>query len=228
MNKKTLTSCSEYTPVMDELNNLTSSEVISRNGNIDRQIINSLTEIISKKDKYTYEHCERVSYYCAVISEYLNLSDKMTADLSLNAFLHDIGKVAIPEKILKKPTSLSENEKEVMQTHPLMGVKLMQTIKCFKNILPSILYHHERYDGAGYPYGIKETQIPFFARIISVADSYDAMTSDRPYRKRLGKGIAFNNLISGKKTQFDPNIVDNFIDAVNPSVISQPTFKYGS
>ena len=191
----------------------------------DKALESILLEIIGKKDVDTLGHCERVSYYCSLMGEYLNFSKEEVEVLSVGAALHDIGKVAIPDRILKKPASLTEEEREIMQNHTCLGIKLIQVTGHFKELYPLILYHHERYDGTGYPYGLDGKQIPLFARIISVADSYDAMTSNRTYRKPMNQNRAMQNLISGKGTQFDPNIVDAFIMMMRYQYISKISYK---
>jgi len=177
-------------------------------------IFKDLVEVI-ENNEHTCGHSKRVSFYCSLFGEYTNLSWRTTAVLSTGAAIHDLGKAMLPKKILKKPGALSKKEAAVMRKHPLMGVKLLQSKGHYPDLLPSVLYHHERYDGTGYPFGLKGRQIPFHARIISIADAYDAMTSDRPYRRRLENDEALYTLFSCKGTQFDPDIVDSFINAIN-------------
>jgi len=186
-------------------------------------IFKDLVEVI-ENNEHTSGHSKRVSFYCSLFGEYINLSWRTTAILSTGAAVHDLGKAMLPKKILQKPGALSKKEATLMRKHPLMGVKLLQSKGYYPDLLPSVLYHHEKYDGTGYPFGLRGKQIPFHARVISIADAYDAMTSDRPYRRRLENDEALYNLFMSKGTQFDPDIVNSFINAINNmSALISPT-----
>jgi HD-GYP domain-containing protein (c-di-GMP phosphodiesterase class II) len=131
--------------------------------------------------------------------------------LTLISNLHDIGKIAIDDKILNKPGKLTEEEWRVMKRHPETGYRILASSPDYIEIAEDILSHHEKYDGTGYPRGLKGEKIPIRARIIAIADAYDAMTSDRPYRKKLDHAVAIQELIDNKGSQFDPKLVDIFL-----------------
>ncbi len=177
--------------------------------------IKSLVTAIEAKDKYTRGHTERVTKYSISIAKEMNLEENDIKNLELAAMLHDIGKIGIPDKVLLKPGKLTDEEYEMIKTHPSKGAEILMHIKSMKNILPGIRHHHERYDGRGYPDGLSGENIPLSARIIAVADSFDAMVTDRPYRKGLPIEEAIRRLKENKGTQFDPNAVDTFIKLLN-------------
>ena len=173
----------------------------------------ALAEAIEKRDPYTGGHTKRVTEFSLAIAEYLNLTEEEKFTLKLSAILHDIGKIGIEDKILRKQARLSEEEFEIMKKHPVFGAEILKHIEQLKEVLKGTLYHHERYDGKGYPEGLKDGDIPLIARIIAVADTFDAMTSDRPYRKALPDEVALEEIIRQKNTQFDPEIVEAFVKA---------------
>ncbi len=173
--------------------------------------IKSLVSAIDQKDPYTHGHSERVATFSLMISEALGLDRKETENLEIAALLHDVGKIGIPENILCKPSRLNEDEEKIVREHPVKGVKIMEPMMDIKEIIPGMLYHHERYDGLGYPEGIKGLDIPLQGRIITVADSFDAMTSDRPYRKGKSFKEASKIIEKGSGTQFDPMVVSIFV-----------------
>ena len=146
----------------------------------------------------------------------LNISPKEEInELVLAGNLHDIGKIAMPEEILHKPSKLTDEEYEVIKTHTEIGYRILNAVKKYDKIALATLHHHERYDGKGYPRGLKGEDIPLYSRIISVVDAYEAMTSDRVYRKAPGKDFAIEELKRFSGTQFDPKIVDMFIQCIN-------------
>ena len=151
-----------------------------------------------------------VTKYSLSIGRYLKLSAKDMEMIKFCGLLHDIGKIGISESILGKPSSLTKREYELIKRHPVIGEQIVRQINFLKDGLPLIRHHHERYDGKGYPDGLSGDNIPLLARILSVADAFDAMTSDRPYRKAMSVKDAIRELIKGKGTQFDPEIVDVF------------------
>jgi HD-GYP domain-containing protein (c-di-GMP phosphodiesterase class II) len=176
--------------------------------------IRALVNTVEAKDKYTRGHTERVTEYSLMIARKLNLAQTEIQRIELSALLHDVGKIGIPDKILLKPGKLTEEEYEVVKEHPDRGVSIMQPIKQLHTVLDGIKYHHERMDGKGYPEGLKGNEIPLVAKIITIGDAYDAMTTDRPYRKALSQEEAIRRLKKDSPAQFDPELVDAFIDCL--------------
>jgi response regulator RpfG family c-di-GMP phosphodiesterase len=176
-----------------------------------------LTNVIEARDKYTQGHSIRVSQYASEIAHRLGFSDDSISEVRYGAQLHDIGKIEIPDAVLLKKGSLTIIEYDIMKKHPITSKKIVDHIAFFDPIKGLFLHHHERFDGGGYPDGIKGRKIEIGARIIAVADAYDAMTSDRPYRKAMSKKVALNILHREKGKQFDPDFVDVFIDYLNTS-----------
>lgn len=181
--------------------------------------VETLATAIDIKNSYTHGHTERVMKYSMTLLKYIpqeKLKDSKDFEsmLKISALLHDIGKIGIPESILNKAGKLLPEEIKLIEKHPSLGAEILEPIKEFKDVSLGVKYHHERYDGKGYPYGLTGDNIPLIATIISVADAYDAMTSDRPYRKGLDKGIAVKEIISNKNKQFNPIVVDAFLEAV--------------
>jgi len=172
--------------------------------------IQALTAAIDAKDPYTEGHSQRVTWLALEIARVMGLSEESLERLRLAALLHDIGKIGIEEKILRKAGNLSKDEYEVIKKHPMVGAQIILPIRELKDIMPAIQYHHERWDGKGYPKGLKGEEIPLFARIIAVADAFDAMTSDRPYRKAKNPMEAAREIIKNSGTQFDPRVVEAF------------------
>ncbi|OQX55729.1 MAG: hypothetical protein B5M53_03970 [Candidatus Cloacimonas sp. 4484_209] len=177
--------------------------------------IRALVNAVEAKDKYTKGHTERVTKYSVMIAKALNLSQSEIQRIELSALLHDIGKIGIPDKILLKPGRLTKKEYEVIKEHTVRGVMIMKPIKQLRTVLDGIKYHHEWVNGGGYPEGLKGKEIPLVARIITIGDAYDAMTTDRPYRKALSKNEAIRRLKKDSETQFDPKLVDVFIRCIS-------------
>lgn len=175
--------------------------------------VEALTSAIECKDPYTYGHSKRVTLYSLLIGNELGLESEEIEKLRLAALLHDIGKIAIPESILLKTEKLTDEEWSSLRQHPVKGVKILEPIKEFIPILPIIKYHHERYDGKGYPEGLKSEDIPQMSSIIAVADAFDAMTSQRIYRAALTEAEAIDEINRCKGTQFDIKIADTFLKA---------------
>jgi HD-GYP domain-containing protein (c-di-GMP phosphodiesterase class II) len=148
-----------------------------------------------------------------VMASSLMLDKKEREDLKVAAMLHDVGKIGISDVILGKPGPLTEREMNIVRDHPSKGVEILKPIKQFESILPAILHHHENYDGSGYPHGLAGENIPLLARIIAVADSYDAILSVRPYRAAASHDRAFEELRECAGKQFDPSVVDAFDEA---------------
>jgi len=172
----------------------------------------ALSEALEARDKYTAGHSTRVMEYAAGIAKHIGLNEKDLDRLKKSALLHDLGKIGIPDVILHKRSRLSDKEFAVIKKHPKIGADILRAIKPLSDLVPTIYHHHERFDGNGYPHGIKGEQIPLNARIIAVADSFDAMTSNRPYREAFSIETALLEIERNKGTQFDPFIVSAFIE----------------
>jgi putative nucleotidyltransferase with HDIG domain len=177
------------------------------------QTASSLADAIEKRDPYTGGHTKRVTTYSLAIGEQLNLEPDEMRLLKLAAILHDIGKIGVEDRILRKTDKLNEEEYDQMKQHTLMGAEIIGHIKQLHGIIPGLKYHHEKIDGKGYPEGLVNGYIPLIAKIVAVADTFDAMTSDRPYRKALLREEAFLELQRCCGTQFDKGLVDAFIKA---------------
>ncbi|MCL4428541.1 MAG: HD domain-containing protein, partial [Deltaproteobacteria bacterium] len=162
---------------------------------------------------YTGNHTKRVMEYSYAIGEALGMEKDGLEVLRLSAILHDIGKIGVRDDVLLKPSKLTDEEFALMKKHPVFGEEILKKIKGLEHVIPGVKHHHERHDGRGYPTVSKEDEIELDAKIISVADTFDAMTSDRPYRKGLDSKTAVDELIKCSGTQFDVKIVDAFIKA---------------
>ncbi len=174
-------------------------------------VLATLSQAMEKKDMGTYGHSRRVSYNARLIAAALDMGEQERTDLKTAALLHDIGKIGITDFILGKEGPLTEAERDVIRSHPQKGVEILKPLKQYERILPSILHHHENYDGSGYPRGIAGETIPLHARIIAVADTYDAILSSRPYRAAAGHDRAISELLANAGRQFDPRIVNAFV-----------------
>ena len=173
--------------------------------------IKSIAQALDAKDKYTHGHSMRVTLYSLALAKTLNLPDGLLEEIETTGLLHDIGKIAIPEKILLKPGKLTSEEYEIIKTHPELGEKLVEGIEKLRLISSWLKSHHEKYDGTGYPDGLKGEEIPISSRIIAIADTYDAMTSSRSYRPALSHQNAIDEIKRCSGTQFDPKLTDLFI-----------------
>ncbi|MFZ7101670.1 MAG: HD-GYP domain-containing protein [Peptococcaceae bacterium] len=180
--------------------------------------IQTLIKSIEAKDIYTSGHSERVAKYSAAIGREIGLDELDLEQLNYLALLHDIGKVAISDSILNKVGKLDDCEFDIIKHHPEIGAEIAKNIKLLKDFQNSILHHHERWDGQGYPDYLKGEDIPVFSRIIAVADSFDAMTSDRSYRKALDYSTALQEIVINSGKQFDPKMVKAFINVI-PEII---------
>jgi HD-GYP domain-containing protein (c-di-GMP phosphodiesterase class II) len=174
-------------------------------------MVKSLVFAIEAKDIYTRGHSERVSKYCMLIGEQLGLGEKEYNDLKWASILHDIGKIGIPESILNKPDRLTDAEYDIIKGHPKKGSEILQPIDQLAGSLSGIIHHHERYDGDGYPQGLKGEEIPLIARIISVADTFDAINSTRAYRETRSPEKALKIIEEVAGSQLDSRIVDTFM-----------------
>jgi HD-GYP domain-containing protein (c-di-GMP phosphodiesterase class II) len=173
----------------------------------------ALSQAIDSRDPYTGSHSERVSSIAQVIARGLGWKSARLGALRLGALLHDVGKLNLDEAVLRKPGPLDDDEYSEVKRHPLAGARLIRGFEALRPALPYILFHHERWDGYGYPTGRSREQIPVGARIVAVVDAFDAMTSVRPYRPPLPIRTAIAELNRGAGTQFDPGVVRAFLGA---------------
>ncbi|MCL2335060.1 MAG: GAF domain-containing protein [Endomicrobia bacterium] len=176
------------------------------------EMIQTLARAIDAKDSYTYDHADRARHYAKQIAEKMYLPQAIIRHVEYAALMHDIGKIGIEEHILRKPGKLTQEEVEVIKKHPTIGNKIISPVTFLAPVAPMVLYHQEWYNGGGYPEGLAGEEIPLGSRIVAVIDAYDAMTSDRPYRKALPKEFAISELKKGAGTQFDPSVVDIFVN----------------
>ena len=188
-----------------------------KNGQIGKMTLQTITTIanaIDARDEYTKGHSQRVSEYTAAIAQRLGYSEYEVREIRSIALLHDIGKIGIPDAVLNKPGKLTEEEYQLMRKHTVIGSEILKDIEMIPGIDIGAKYHHERYDGKGYPDGLRGEEIPYIARIIAVADAYDAMTSNRVYRPRLSDEKVLQELKAGEGKQFDPEILKVFLELV--------------
>ena len=179
------------------------------------QMINALANTIDAKDSYTNGHSTRVAKYSVMIAKKMGYDKEQINLVEYTALLHDIGKIGVPREIINKPSRLTDDEYEIIKTHPAIGSKTLEGITEIPDIAIGARYHHERFDGRGYPDGLTGTDIPEIARIIGVADAYDAMTSNRSYRELLSQEIVRGEIEKGKGTQFDPDIADVMLSIID-------------
>ncbi len=173
-----------------------------------------LAYTLEEKDPYTSGHSERVCYYSDFISKRLSLSPKERSELQIASYLHDIGKIGISNRFINKKGTLTSTDWAVIKQHTKKSIELLVPLNLSSTIISYIQHHHERYDGTGYPDGLAGEKIPLGARIIAISDSYDSMTSDRPYRKPLTNGDAKSELLKNAGKQFDPKLVALFLDVL--------------
>lgn len=186
--------------------------------------LESMSAVLDARDPYTAGHSTRVTAYSLAIGKRYGLSEHDLSLLKKSAILHDIGKIGIPDAILLKDSKLSDAEFSEIKKHPEIGANIVQQVQGFSEmtvVIEGIMYHHERYDGYGYPTGIKENNIPLFGRIIAVADAFDAMTSNRPYRKGMPFENALRIIEDGKGVQWDPEISSLFVDLIRQGVFNE-------
>jgi HD-GYP domain-containing protein (c-di-GMP phosphodiesterase class II) len=180
-----------------------------------QQLVEGLSEALEKRDSYSGGHPQRVLKVCLAIAKYLPLSAEEKSQLTLAAILHDIGKVGITDHILGKNGGLTVEEMEVIRGHPAAGAAIVGHIRQLQSIIPAIKYHHEHYDGSGYPEGLRGDEIPLTARIIAVADTYDAIIHERAYHRGKSKSEAVAEIAEHVGTQFDPHMVEAFAQALD-------------
>jgi putative nucleotidyltransferase with HDIG domain/PAS domain S-box-containing protein len=183
--------------------------------------IHSFNEAMEFRDPYTRGHLERVAIYAVGIARALHLDRVALSLLFTAAITHDIGKIAVPPEILNKPGRLDPHEKAIIRQHPQFSANVLKHFEMPEPIITAVLHHHERYDGQGYPAGLKGTSIPFLSRILSVADAFEAMTSARIYRSSLGNRAALNELARCAGTQFDPRVVDKTLQLADELNLAQ-------
>lgn len=173
-------------------------------------VLNSAIQAIEAKDHYTRGHSDRVSQIALKLAAQLDI-DLTEQDVETASKLHDIGKIGVSERVLGKPTGLTDDEIEIIRRHPNIGANILKPLQIFAHLVPAIRHHHEKYDGTGYPEKLAGTDIPLLSRIIAVADTFDALTSDRPYRSALQTEQALKIIVNARSSQFDPGIVDTFL-----------------
>lgn len=190
--------------------------------------VRALAEAIDGKDTYTRGHSERVMRYSVLIASQMNLSEEEIEDIRIAGVLHDVGKIGIDDKILKKPAALTDDEYRIMKQHPQIGAKIMSEIPQMKKYIPGMFYHHECLDGHGYPLGLRGDQIPMMARIIAVADVFDAMTTNRPYQKAMEPEFALERIKTFVGTRYDGQVVDALIDAFRAGKLEEVLQSYSA
>lgn len=190
------------------------------------QSINTFTNFIDAKDQYTKGHSARVAEYAKEIAKRLQFPDEKQQNLYYVALMHDVGKIGISDSILNKAGSLTPEERKIIESHTTIGGEMLKSFTAIPGIAAGALYHHERYDGKGYPSGLAGNAIPLYARIICIADSYDAMSSNRCYRNHLEKDKILSELHTHAGTQFDPDIVVHMIDMIHDGTADRIAAKY--
>jgi len=174
----------------------------------------ALVSVVEARDPYVYGHSRRVNTYAVALAEAIGLSPDEVSKVSTAALLHDIGKIGIPDKVLNKKGKLNGENWEAIKAHPRLGANIVGNIPNLVPCASSILHHHERWDGSGYPEGLKGEEIPIEARILAIADTFEAMTSARPYRPALSREEVIKELRQGAGIQFDPKLVEVFIGLI--------------
>jgi len=200
---------------LTDLRNDLEARLAEKTRQVELVTLNSIMAIantIEAKDPYTSGHSNRVARCSVAIATRLGLDEETIRNISFMALLHDIGKIGVPDEVLNKPLPLEDKEFDIIKKHPTMGYEILKNITAISNVHFGALYHHERYDGRGYPAGIEGEEIPFVARIIAIADTYDAMTSDRAYRKALSNEEVIKEFSNSRGKQFDPKIQDVFVE----------------
>ena len=178
-------------------------------------VVQTLAEAIDAKDTYTNGHSSRVAEYARMISERFGYDRKQADEIYMMGLLHDVGKIGVPDAVINKPGKLTDEEFALIKKHPEMGSRILESVKEMPGLKIGARWHHERYDGHGYPDGLSGTDIPEEARIIAVADSYDAMTSNRSYRDVLSQSVVRQEIEKGKGTQFDPVFADIMLEMID-------------
>lgn len=190
--------------------------------------LKALSSVTNLKDEYLKRHHKRVCLYACIIANKMDLSNEMCDIVRLAALYHDVGKIGIPNRILFKPGKLNETEWEIVKLHPLTGAELLsqeykQNYNINWEIIKAVLHHHENYDGTGYPNGVIGATIPLASRIIAIADAFDAMTTDRPYKKAISEADAVLKIKNCSESQFDPILVNVFTQFITKKNEWRPT-----
>lgn len=196
-------------------------EIAQKHIQMSNETIFTIAKAVDAKDSNTSQHSQRVSEYAVMIASHLGYSQEELEELRKTALLHDIGKIGVTDNILNKPSRLTEEEYDIMKSHVVKGSEILKNFTSINNIADGALYHHERYDGKGYVNGLKGEEIPLNARIIGIADAFDAMTANRVYRHKLDFNIVIEELKNGKGTQFDPILVDIMLYLIETGEISE-------
>jgi len=176
--------------------------------------VEAMADVVDRRDPYTFQHSQSVAGHAVRTARRLRLPDREVELIRLAARVHDLGKIAVPDEVLHKHGRLTQAEFELMKKHPETGAEILAKFSEYRRGRELVLAHHERMDGLGYPRGLQAPEIPLGARIIAVADSWDAMTSDRPYREALESDIALAELLRGRGAQWDPAVVDAFAETL--------------
>lgn len=192
----------------------TNKQILDNEKKICEMAAKTILKALDCKDAYTYGHSMRVAYFAISLGKEMGLTEEELYDLELSALFHDIGKIGVPDSVLLKPSRLTEDEFLAMKSHPSKSYEILKEFTHFEKVATYAKHHHERYDGRGYPDGLKGEDIPLFSRIILIADTFDAMTSSRPYRKGLEYDVAFAELLEFSDSQFDGKLVKHFISAM--------------
>jgi len=213
-----------FNAMADQLQNYIQrlSAAVSLNSELFMGTVKALAEAIDEKDPYTRGHSERVNQYAVLLAKQMGLSKKEIYEVHISSLFHDIGKIGIEDKILRKPAALTDEEYTVMKQHPNKGYQMLSKIRAMKDIIPGIRFHHERWDGSGYPMGMKGDQIPLAARIVAVADAFDAMTTNRPYQKAMPFEKAIARLFELSDRAYDRRVVGAFSEAYKAGSFKEP------
>jgi putative two-component system response regulator len=177
----------------------------------DEAVLLALSRTVEARDNYTERHLYRVADRSVEVARRMGMTAREIESIRLGGLLHDLGKIAVPDRVLHKPAGLDRAEYALIKRHPEAGAEIVRPLRAFDGPEPAILHHHERFDGTGYPYGLRGEEIPLAARIVAVADAFDAMTTDRPYRAALPVEEALQRLDDGREEQWDPLVVDVFV-----------------
>lgn len=211
--------------------NQINEELAEKNAELEQAYLDTvkiLRQTVEAKDPYTRGHSDRVSAFAVLLGSKLGLSENDLETLRVGGLFHDIGKIGIPDNVLTKDDRLTENEFSQIKEHPTIGAHILGNAKVFQDIIPIVKHHHERYDGHGYPSKLAGEDIPYLVRIVTVVDTFDAMTSNRSYRRALSLETVKEEIEKCKGTQFDPVIAQTFLDIIDSDEVKeiQERFKY--